>query len=352
MGRFSPTVLPTGGAAIANALNGTADEFLSRRRQRMEDEEAMYGRGLQPVDPNAPQAVAPMPTAGQVNQNIAQNVGMPTSGPELAGALSGPPPQRGGIQQTPQVPAHLVAQALATHVQSGQPLVAPGTPLPSSEPAPIHLMGRDWRMTDQAKAQLQIAMALKHAEIDAKSSEAFKNRREGERLQPGDPGYVENEGAVAGARANAEVPAAGAKAGAIAQATLPYDLTKLDASTRLALKNALAEIDARGGVEAGLQRGSQTFQAGENQKNRTHAETLQASGQAGAFANEVGKEGVRQLGSPVARATRAVTGAPAIPTTGAGGANPLGTKPALTPQQQARAAADPAYAAFLKAKGY
>lgn len=290
---------------LAGAAGGTqtANTLL---RQKQEDEMSMYGHGLQPVDPNAPTPVTALPSTGQVNANIAQQVGHGTD----------------------------------------TPLTAPGTPI--SQGTLVHLMGRDWIMTPQAQAQMQIGMALKQAEMQAKMAEAQKNLHEARRLQPGDPNYNASEAERAGMVANAEVAPAGAKAGAIATATLPIDVAKL----RAQLKNAIAEINARGGVEAGLQGSRQTFEQGQAERAHTAAASLQTARQEGEFANKVGEEGVKQSASPVAKITRAATGAPDLPMTGAGGANPLHALPPLTVPQRVRAATDPDYAAFLKAKGY
>lgn len=374
MGRFSPTVTPTWGESIGNALQGSVQSYLQTRRQRMEDELNLYGHGLQRVQPGAPNAAQPAtptptpftpPNTASVNAGISQGVGGGVTPQAIATALpQGPQPNFKGRPSPGQgIDPSLVAEALSRHVQSGAPLTspnaAPAAPQPAPQQigaalgnAPTHLMGWDVEMTPQARANMQIAFALKNAEIDAKSAEAFKNRREGGRLQLGDSGYAAAEGERAGSVANAQVPAHVSQAVQTALATLPLDIQKMVAKGQIDLNTALAGITARGKVEAGLQAGQHTFQHGENERTHAAAAALQRTGQEGAFQNKVGELGITQSASPTARITRAVMGAPPLPTTGAGGVAPSGTLAPLTPQQKARASSDPDYAAFLKTKGY
>jgi hypothetical protein len=109
------------------------------------------------------------------------------------------------------------------------------------------------------------------AEIGLKGTEAAKNQAEAQHTLHIDQSPVFGEAGYNTAK--------GAEAGAVAQAQLPYDLQKLVTSGQISRSNALAEVQARGGVEAGLQANQQRFTAGQNALGRQQQTTLQQNQQ-------------------------------------------------------------------------
>jgi hypothetical protein len=210
MGRFSPTVTPTWGASLGNALSGGVDAFLEARRQKQQQEDQMFGRGyrvataddLQP----ATQPPAPIPASThETNAAIVRGV-QPTGPASLneppgvltgqagAGALGGPSPLPGRPAQsgTPSVAPEVLARALSLHVTSGQPLTAPSAQPQQPSPQqvgqqlaprghPVTLGGRQWMRTDESQAAMETAASERALKDALTHSEIFKNAAQGQK---------------------------------------------------------------------------------------------------------------------------------------------------------------------------
>jgi hypothetical protein len=157
---------------------------------------------------------------------------------------------------------------------------------PSSEPGPSHdatssLGGMPDYMTLPNGQQIptimtpfgsRILQAMKmRSDIGLAGSEQAKNEAEARHTLHIDQSPVFGEAGYNTAK--------GAEAGAVAQAQLPFDLQKLVTSGQISLRNALAEVQARGGIEAGLQANQQRFTAGQNTLGRQQQATLQSNQQ-------------------------------------------------------------------------
>ena len=278
MGQFSPTVIPNWGEQLGQALQGSVGTFLQMRRQRMEDERDMYGRGLMRVDKNAPQPAAqPVAQPFDPSANPAGTIQQGVAPMTESAATGAPAPTytpnfkgRPGAGQ-PSVDPALLHAALMQHVQSGAPLQSPqaaAQPQPEASPdiydQPVHLMGRDWQMTPQAKYQMVLARALQAAEIRQKDAQTFKDTREGGQARPGDANWADVQGSVEGAKA---------------LATLPVELQKMVSQHQLSLQEGLALGRQRGAIEAGniglrgqieqqLQGQGQDFQMGQQRRTQ------------------------------------------------------------------------------------
>lgn len=178
MGRFSPSVLPTGGASLSAALDGGVDAFLAARNAKRQQDESLLLHGYRPQtdeEQNVPAAppAAPVPAATP----------LPATGPDLAAQLDqGPlptfkgrpapsatqpgnpllfarPPLGKPAGNTPGVDPSIMAEALGRHVQNQQqpvPMSAPSSgPVLASALAPrsrpVSIGGRNYVLTDEAQ---------------------------------------------------------------------------------------------------------------------------------------------------------------------------------------------------------
>lgn len=174
---------------------------------------------------------------------------------------------------------------------------------------------------------MDLARALTGADIGVKNAEARKNSREADRLQLGDAGYANAEGARAGAVANAEVPAHVTQAVQTALATLPIEVRKLVISGDISLRHAMTLQQGQQGFEHGEHVEDRTFKAGQQER--------ELEGQLGNKIEETQYTQGGQLGPTIVRAGRSIMGLPQTPTPSVKGRPPLGSTTAapLTPQQ-------------------
>lgn len=293
MSIYSPTVLPTSGRSLAQALGQGVNSYLQTRRQRMEDEADLYGHGLMaaPEGTQAPTA----PTQGQTNAAIAAGV-KPLAAGVLPQGMTPTPTSTNGlpaIQQTPSA-------ASVPSVHPEQLAAALGASPSQSDPysMPVHLYGRDWVMTPQARAQMVMARALQQAEIGQKYSEAHKNLREADELRPGDQGYDESKGRQAGLEAMAKLPAAIAEARARGQ---------------IERANLLAGIQARGDIEGALQASQQGFLQAQQGREQTFQAGQQRERIAGEGQNQINLQGVKEGGEFTPGIVRRIRGNPLPP---------------------------------------
>lgn len=134
-------------------------------------------------------------------------------------------------------------------------------------------------------------------------------------------------------------------AGAEAQAKLPAELEQKVREGSISRENAIAVENVRANVQRELQRNQQNFARGNITIQHKNALDEQAQRLAGDFANSLGLKNYDISGHPVQMASHAMFGKPA-PTTAPS------ALPSLTPAQVSRASSDPSYRQFLTSKGY
>lgn len=159
------------------------------------------------------------------------------------------------------------------------------------------------RQEKQIDTDAAIDQAQRTGVIDKNTADALKARREAMKPQLGDSNFADLTADVANKEAMAKLPAQ----------------TQLAVTTgRISLANALAEENARAGHASTLQGNQQQFTAGQGSLERAFRATQQQNELAGQFSNRVGEAGATM--GLTGRIGRFFSGAPALPTTGAGGA--------------------------------
>lgn len=307
MGRFSPTVAPVANDGLANALGNFTEsymQFAARRRQK--DMDAIEtGVGLTPADGSAPQATPSGPFAalkarltGRTNPND-----ISTAVQNAAPAVQGASAVNAGV-----------ADALSRgESYTPDPNAAPEMPkymrLPSGQVVATSMTPLGQRMMQQRLAALGMG-----SEIGLRNSEIRLNERKAKAPVLGEPGYATAMGAVAGAEANAKLPAD-------IQAAVTKGQIDLVTGRQLAL--------IRGQVDSALQGNQQRFTAGENEKNRGAEAERQTTAKGEELSNKLTEIKATQAGQilpSLIRGTKSFFGAGQVNVPGV--TQPLGSKAA------------------------
>jgi len=177
MSRFSPTVLPTWGQSLANALGGIANTYQRSKENAQNLDMEMWKSGYMRQPPGTTGAMPPTPGTPDVPQGTLPADSNPTGVGQIADSYGVGPKTHGPIDlaalgQAMQRARGMAAGGVDQGIAGGQgqvagPQLAAALGTQSAPPAqPVTFYGRTYTQTPQAAESAQMGTAMQRAQLN------------------------------------------------------------------------------------------------------------------------------------------------------------------------------------------